>query len=259
MKKLLYVLPFILLFSCAVQKRKYMKGFYVDNHKTFQKSRDYKYFNTIETNARTTFSLTNNKNECDNYNLEASANNKITPNTKSSIFSLPKDSACDMIIFNNGNEVSAKVLEITSIEVKYKKCEFADGPLYVANKTDIFMIKYANGLKDVFKSSEKLEYHVQNSNSKKTSFTNYKKKIQPLSILSVVFGVLGIWPLPIIGGILAITIGNKAIKLIDKNPEIYRGKDLANVGKYLGYIFLSLFGLACLIFAVLFLILLFTI
>jgi hypothetical protein len=52
-----------------------MKGFYVGNHKTFQKSKDYKYFNTIETNDRTNFSLTKNKYECDNYNLEASANN----------------------------------------------------------------------------------------------------------------------------------------------------------------------------------------
>lgn len=259
MKKILFFLPFILLFSCAVQKRKHLKGFYVSKQKNYSKQEAQNKISNIEINDSNNFPFSKNIGKKDNYKIEASADKKITPIIKPSIFSLPKDSACDMVIFNDGNEVSVKVLEISSIEVKYKKCEFADGPLYVANKTDIFMIKYANGLKDVFKSSEKLEYHVQNSNSKKTSSTNYKKKIQPLSILSVVFGALGIWPLPIIGGILAITIGNKAIKLIDKNPEIYRGKDLANVGKYLGYIFLSLFGLVCLIFAVLFLILLFTI
>ena len=33
MKKILLLLPLIILFSCSVQKRKYQKGFYVSNNK----------------------------------------------------------------------------------------------------------------------------------------------------------------------------------------------------------------------------------
>lgn len=61
------------------------------------------------------------------------------------------DSLCDLVILKNGDEVKAKVLEITPIEIKYKKCLSPDGPLYVVKKNDVFMIKYANGTKEVIK------------------------------------------------------------------------------------------------------------
>ncbi len=56
----------------------------------------------------------------------------------------------DVIIYRNGIELNAKVVEITSTEVKYKKLENPDGPVYSAAKADIFMVKYENGTKDVF-------------------------------------------------------------------------------------------------------------
>lgn len=58
--------------------------------------------------------------------------------------------AQDVIIFRNGEETEVKVEEITSNEVKYKKTSNPDGPSYILNKDDIFMIKYKNGEKDVF-------------------------------------------------------------------------------------------------------------
>lgn len=58
--------------------------------------------------------------------------------------------AQDVIIFRNGEETEVKVEEITPNEVKYKKTSNPDGPSYIFNKDDIFMIKYKNGEKDVF-------------------------------------------------------------------------------------------------------------
>jgi hypothetical protein len=56
----------------------------------------------------------------------------------------------DVIILKNGSELKAKVLEVSPDVVKYKKWDNQDGPSYSESKTNIVMIKYQNGTKDVF-------------------------------------------------------------------------------------------------------------
>lgn len=58
-------------------------------------------------------------------------------------------SAQDIIIKKNGEEITAKVMEIGTSEIKYKKPGNAEGPLYAIPRSDVFMIKYADGSKDV--------------------------------------------------------------------------------------------------------------
>lgn len=58
--------------------------------------------------------------------------------------------AQDQILLTTGDEIKAKVLEIGLEEVKYKKWDNQNGPAYSLKKTDIFLIKYENGSKDVF-------------------------------------------------------------------------------------------------------------
>ncbi len=58
--------------------------------------------------------------------------------------------AQDKILLKNGDELSAKVTEITETEVKFKKFDNLSGPTHVIYKSDIFSIKYENGTKDVF-------------------------------------------------------------------------------------------------------------
>lgn len=57
----------------------------------------------------------------------------------------------DVITLKNGEEINAKVTEVGTDEIKYKKGG-DDGPVYVLKKTEIFMVKYKNGNKEVFKS-----------------------------------------------------------------------------------------------------------
>jgi len=61
--------------------------------------------------------------------------------------------AQDVIIKKDGNELKVKVIEIALDNVKYKKADNIDGPLYNISKNEIFMIKYQNGDKDVFNVS----------------------------------------------------------------------------------------------------------
>jgi hypothetical protein len=56
----------------------------------------------------------------------------------------------DVIVKKNGDEIKAKVEEVLATEIKYRKFENLTGPLYSMAKSEIFMIKYENGSKDVF-------------------------------------------------------------------------------------------------------------
>ena len=61
----------------------------------------------------------------------------------------------DVIIKENGEEIAnVKVIEITLTEIKYKRGSNLDGPTYTIAKSDVFMIKYPNGEKDVFEKEK---------------------------------------------------------------------------------------------------------
>lgn len=54
----------------------------------------------------------------------------------------------DIIVKNDKSEIKSKILEITEELIKYKKSEMLDGPTYSINKTEVFMLLYANGTKE---------------------------------------------------------------------------------------------------------------
>jgi len=58
--------------------------------------------------------------------------------------------AQDVITLKNGDDIQSLVQEIGEVEIKYKKFENPNGPNYTLKKSDIFMIRYTNGSKDVF-------------------------------------------------------------------------------------------------------------
>jgi len=58
--------------------------------------------------------------------------------------------AQDVITLKSGNEIKAIVQDIGTDDVKYKKFDNPSGPNYTLKKTEIIMIVYANGSKDVF-------------------------------------------------------------------------------------------------------------
>jgi hypothetical protein len=66
--------------------------------------------------------------------------------TFSTVFSFSQD----VITKSNGEEIKAKVLEVSQTEIKYKKFDNLNGPTFSISKNDVFMVKYENGSKDVF-------------------------------------------------------------------------------------------------------------
>jgi len=57
--------------------------------------------------------------------------------------------AQDVITLRNGNEVKAKVTEISSSEIKYKRFDNLEGPTVVVAKSEVFAINYENGTREV--------------------------------------------------------------------------------------------------------------
>ena len=65
----------------------------------------------------------------------------ITPETTSNY---------DLILLRSGQEIKAKVSEITLSEIKYKAFDNIKGPTRMAAKKDVIAIIYANGQREVF-------------------------------------------------------------------------------------------------------------
>lgn len=60
----------------------------------------------------------------------------------------------DMILKKTGDEIAAKVSEISPKEIKYKNFDNLDGPIHILSKSEVFMIRYENGSKDIFTEEE---------------------------------------------------------------------------------------------------------
>ena len=103
-------------------------------------------------------------------------------------------------------------------------------------------------------SSPSQDYFEDDSPEEQTydeDSTYEEKKVEPMSILSLIFGVLGFVPIPVIGGlgwIAALVLAKQSLKKIERNPEKFKGRGLAIAGRVLGIIGITLAFLALLIF-----------
>jgi len=59
-------------------------------------------------------------------------------------------SAQDVIVKKDGSTILSKVIEIGTTEIKYKKWNNQNGPMYTIDKNDVQTINYENGEKETF-------------------------------------------------------------------------------------------------------------
>jgi hypothetical protein len=69
--------------------------------------------------------------------------------------------AQDTIYMRNDQRIACTIVEVTTTEVKYKKLELSDGPVYIENKSSVALIRYKNGFIDVFKEVKTLPEPVK--------------------------------------------------------------------------------------------------
>ena len=75
---------------------------------------------------------------------------KIILSTLLTIFTFSICFSQDVITIKTGEDISAKILEIGQTEIKYKKFDNQTGPIYSILKSDVIIVRYENGTKDLF-------------------------------------------------------------------------------------------------------------
>lgn len=231
----------LLLFiqSCSVTKRHYLPGYSVEWKKNKVNEAPASGKNNIGSNSfddaispqEMPVSASIDKSEP--YNNSSKTFLKLDSQKKQ--FPIKSIEGCDVISLKNGEEINAKVLEISQTEIKYKRCDNLDGPTFIIPKSNATKIKFSNGTTEVINSvtakAEESDYynpapkHDIQPYSGETIINRYALASMIIAILSVLFFPLV--PLPIIFGIIA-------LKQIKRSPEAYTGKWMAIFGIVLG-------------------------
>jgi hypothetical protein len=68
--------------------------------------------------------------------------------------------AQDTLSMRSGENILVKVIEVGTSEVKYKKQDNLNGPVFSILKSDLLVIKYENGTKEDFSSIKKIEEKI---------------------------------------------------------------------------------------------------
>ena len=130
----------------------------------------------------------------------------------------------DVIITKKGDEIKTKIVEVGLSTIKYKRFDNIDGPIYEITKADIFIIKYANGSREMFKDSIMLsDPCVQGKNDAKKYYHNGGAAARGTFFTTIVAGGL-------LGLIPAITTSSTAPKdknLDYPNAELMKNPDYA--------------------------------
>ena len=74
--------------------------------------------------------------------------------------------AKDTLSTRYGENVLVKVIEVGTTEVKYKKLDNLNGPVFSMLKSDLLMIKYENGTSENFSKEEKGIIKVRSTHNK---------------------------------------------------------------------------------------------
>ena len=77
--------------------------------------------------------------------------------------------AQDLITKKDGTDIKAKITEVNTDNVKYKRSDNLNGPTYTINKSEILMIIYGNGMREIFNTEEEAPAQPKRELSQQTS------------------------------------------------------------------------------------------
>lgn len=159
---LVYLSLLLLASSCSVQKRQHLNGYYIDwrnndRNNAFSHKQVNQPIESVNYEQKSDEYFASN-----NENIVVEEIIRSEPNVAYSKNELPvKTENCDEITTKNGEQIKAKILEVGIEEIKYKLCSNLEGPTMVVRKSSVFMIKYANGEKQVFGNESQVTSKAQ--------------------------------------------------------------------------------------------------
>lgn len=256
----LLLLSVFILQSCSIEKRLYTNGYSFQWKKNEATTKPALSEVVAQVKKQPKKAITQSAKEDPSFftnqyePLMASAENK-----KGIILFALDSTGCDTLVMRNETEIKARVIEITSTEIKYKYCDNVNGPTYVSYRYEVSYIKYANGRLESFKDEYAPSRQVQNQNNQnqnqyqsqgqnqyqyQNNQQNYnlyygsdkwvEGRVKKLSVISAVFGFISLVPYFGIPGIfIAMNSGFKALRLIKKNERelgIHKQKAWMGIG-----------------------------
>ena len=235
--------------NCTVQKRSYRNGYYVSWNKKASpllkvaKQIEAKKVNAIKSISTETLNIRSIEKQEPLLVSAHRSNHVQVKKIGIKPLKLVNDSCGDKITMRNGDDIMAKILEIGTQVIKYKRCNNLNGPTIVVAIKNVFMIKYVNGTREVFKKPEVVIVENKITDQKKVQQGNFGRiGYNGFAIASLATALLSftifLAPIPIVFGLIA-------INQIHKNPQKYKGEGMAVAG-----IFLSLAILFLVIMAV---------
>jgi hypothetical protein len=248
MKNLLKkITPFILIIiisACSVNKRRYLSGYDISYKKSKVETKVNSKTSAVEKDSTINEAikvLSINSNPSNK--ILASTNNCIEPalfidKTPTINFQKLTDN-CDNIIMRNSKEIKCIVSEIGISEIKYKKCDNLNGPIYTVDKNEVLMIQYANGTNEIIENKKNTNFNNKPDTSKST--------YHPLAVAALICSTAGIF-LYGIGLPLGLIFGAIAINKINKNPTKFKGSGMALAGMIIGPLLLLLLILIIILF-----------
>lgn len=119
--------------------------------------------------------------------------------TSAALLALTNCFSQDTITKRTGEELTSKVLEVGQSEIKYKKFDNIDGPTFSIAKSDVLMVQYENGTKDIFDKPQKNSETSEQLASKGTmdaskSYKGYKSAGTGTLVVALISPLVGLIP-----------------------------------------------------------------
>ncbi|MCX7728384.1 MAG: YjgN family protein [Bacteroidia bacterium] len=251
--KIFLLFAFLLLLSeCTLQHRLYRKGYYVEEISYLKRKRNVKINHNIRDEGLTIKSAYLSKSEKEDDAIVATSKKDYLPKKASDKklrledisnhikYVLPDDSCGDKIILKTGDEFIVKIIEVSDKEIKYKKCDNPEGPLYTISSSKVYVIEYANGVKEhvISEESERKE-----SNTTKNKSVGVKEQYPASYWLAWVLFGLGIIT-TFFGGVILLPFASVAARKARR--ELYQ-TDKHRARFEMGIIMYYIIGLCTLI------------
>lgn len=254
---LLLLLLAAILPSCSIKKRLYQPGYQIvwskKNSAQANSAQENKHRKEIGTDSKLTAenSVDSIKNEEIKNSFIGSIEKSVTPLKKNlSVVKLSGDDCGDIITLTDGTSIKIKIIEISENELKYKRCDNLDGPLFIVPLWKVAYIKYQNGTEEKIDKNKK-ETAVQNKKMPNEAVSGFILSLIALGVFFLLLKMflyalaspygfqlfLPILLLLVIGialSVLAIMFCAQALKKIAKNPLELSGNGLALAGLILG-------------------------
>jgi len=219
------IILFVTIFftNCSITKRNYRSGYYVTWNKKTVKQEKITWTPIQAPNDDKSLLVSAQK-------IESS----ILKRKEFKLLSLNPDTCGDLIVMLNGDERIGKIIEINPKLIKYKNCNAIHDTLETMNIEEIFMVKYMNGTKELFKKAEiknrpNVSTKIVNTEIKNVAPIKYNKYAIASFATALLSFTIYLSPIPLILGIIG-------TNQINKDPNKFKGTFMANVGMVLGII-----------------------